>query len=77
MPQKKKKQIPKVEVKEVEPIKEEVVEEPIAEVKIDEVPEGQPKYAAVEIKRCKRCGAELDEKYSKCPNCFAPTSWNA
>ena len=69
MPQKKKKQIPKVEVKEVE--------EPIAEVKIDEVPEGQPKYAAVEIKRCKRCGAELDEKYSKCPNCFAPTSWNA
>jgi len=74
MPQKKKKQIPKVEVKEVEPIKE-VVEEPI--VKIDEVPEGQPKYVAVEIKRCKRCGAELDEKYSKCPNCYAPTSWNA
>ena len=74
MPQKKKKQIPKVEVKEVEPIKE-VVEEPIVE--IDEVPEGQPKYVAVEIKRCKRCGSELDEKYSKCPNCFAPTSWNA
>ena len=76
MPQKKRKQIPKVEVKEVEAIKE-AVEEPIAEVKIDEVPEGQPKYVAVEIKRCKRCGAELDEKYSKCPNCFAPTSWNA
>lgn len=76
MPQKKSKQIPKVEVKEVETIKE-VVEEPIAEVKIDEVPEVQPKYVAVEIKRCKRCGSELDEKYSKCPNCFAPTSWNA
>lgn len=74
MPQKKKKQIPKVEVKEVEAIKE-AVEEPIVE--IDEVPEGQPKYVAVEIKRCKRCGAELDEKYSKCPNCYAPTSWNA
>lgn len=55
------------------------VEKPIekVEVKEDEVPEGQPKYVAVEIKRCKRCVAELDEKYSKCPNCFAPTSWNA
>lgn len=75
MPQKKRKQIPKVEVKEVEPIKEEVVEEPIVE--IDELPEVQPKYVAVEIKRCKRCGSELDEKYSKCPNCYAPTNWNA